>query len=96
MRFSTCSRAITDLCRIRLGTASSRTKDNARVLKILTMTEPNQAVGSVSWIDLTVPDADRIGAFYNAVAGWKMTPFDMSGYSDFCMETAEGKSVAGI
>jgi predicted enzyme related to lactoylglutathione lyase len=60
------------------------------------MIEPKQSVGTVSWIDLTVPDAERIGAFYNAVVGWKVTPFDMSGYRDFCVESTDGKTVAGI
>ena len=60
------------------------------------MSGPNQTVGTVSWIDLTVPDAERIGAFYNAVVGWKVVPVDMSGYRDFCMEGADGKTVAGI
>ena len=60
------------------------------------MNEPKQTVGSVSWIDLTVPDAERVSAFYKSVVGWKVTAFEMSGYTDFCVESADGKTVAGV
>ena len=61
------------------------------------MSNPKPAVGTVSWTDLTVPEAKRISGFYEAVVGWKPVPLDMGGYSDFCMKTpAERKTVAGI
>lgn len=41
--------------------------------------------GSVSWFDLTVPNADEVRDFYSAVAGWTAAPVDMGGYSDYCM-----------
>lgn len=53
--------------------------------------------GRIGWIDLTVPDADRIRDFYRAVVGWTASEVDMGGYSDFCVHPAEGKApVAGI
>lgn len=42
-------------------------------------------VGSIGWIDLTVPDAEGIRRFYEQVVGWKPQPVDMEGYSDYCM-----------
>jgi predicted enzyme related to lactoylglutathione lyase len=42
-------------------------------------------LGRSGWIDLTVPDADRVRAFYEKVVGWTNVPVDMGGYSDFCM-----------
>jgi hypothetical protein len=61
------------------------------------MSEPNQTIGSVSWTDLTVPNAEQVRRFYEAVVGWVSTPLDMGGYTDFCMNApANGKTVAGI
>jgi hypothetical protein len=51
--------------------------------------------GTVSWQDLTVPDADRLRDFYAAVVGWEPEPLSMGGYADFVMN-ADGGSVAGI
>ncbi|MBI5368382.1 MAG: VOC family protein [Planctomycetes bacterium] len=56
-----------------------------------------KVVGSISWTDLTVPDARGVAAFYERVAGWKVTPFDMGGYDDYCMDLpGNGRTVAGI
>ena len=55
------------------------------------------AVGSVTWTDLTVPDATAVSAFYSAVVGWKGVSLDMGGYNDFCMnEPKSGKTAAGV
>ncbi len=55
------------------------------------------AVGTIAWRDLTVPNADSIRAFYEQVVGWKSSPVDLGGYSDFEMlQPASGESVAGI
>jgi uncharacterized protein len=43
------------------------------------------AVGTVGWHDLTVPDAERVRDFYQAVLGWTASPVDMGEYSDFNM-----------
>ena len=54
-------------------------------------------IGTIGWTDLTVPDAEKVRDFYSAVAGWKSTPVEMGGYSDFNMNLpASGKTVAGI
>jgi predicted enzyme related to lactoylglutathione lyase len=54
-------------------------------------------VGSVSWMDLTVPDAVAVGEFYAAVVGWKSVGVDMGGYQDFCMmPPGKKKPAAGI
>ena len=34
--------------------------------------------------------------FYEAVAGWKASPVDMGGYSDYTMSAAGGGPVSGI
>jgi predicted enzyme related to lactoylglutathione lyase len=61
------------------------------------MSASSPPVGSISWFDLTVPDAPHLRAFYEAVVGWTSTPLDMDGYDDFCMNIpADGKTVAGI
>ncbi len=55
------------------------------------------ALGQVEWLDLTVGDASRIKSFYQTVVGWKASEVDMGSYSDFNMNSADGKqTVAGI
>lgn len=55
------------------------------------------APGSISWTDLTVPNAVAVRDFYAAVAGWAAAPVDMGGYEDFCMMRAGAEMpVAGI
>jgi predicted enzyme related to lactoylglutathione lyase len=53
-------------------------------------------VGTVGWMDLTVPDADAVRDFYQSVVGWKVEACDMGGYSDYTMTTESGKGVAGV
>lgn len=61
------------------------------------MSQPSKSVGAISWTDLTVPDADEVRAFYEAVVGWTNSPVEMSGYQDFCMnKPGDGGTVAGI
>src|SRR5262249_46347200 len=61
------------------------------------MSDAKQPIGSVSWIDLTIPEADKIRNFYSSVVGWASSPLDMGGYNDFCMNLpGDGKTVAGI
>lgn len=54
------------------------------------------AVGTITWHDLTVSDAEGVRNFYEKVVGWKSAAVDMGGYSDFNMMTPEGETVAGI
>ncbi len=57
-------------------------------------------IGSIGWIDLTVPDAPAVRDFYQAVTGWKVKEVGMedngAAYSDFAMQTESGISVAGV
>lgn len=54
-------------------------------------------VGTVGWHDLTVPDAERVRDFYQAVVGWSPSPVSMGDYSDFNMTPpGGGDPVAGI
>jgi len=58
---------------------------------------PNSNIGKISWIDLTVSDAESIKAFYQKVAGWTAEPVDMCGYNDYNMQPpGTGQPVAGI
>jgi uncharacterized protein len=50
--------------------------------------------GTIAWHDLTVPEADRVRDFYEAVAGWRPEPVDMGGYSDWLMSPAGGDTPA--
>jgi hypothetical protein len=54
-------------------------------------------IGTIGWIDLTVPDAERVRDFYRDVVGWETSPVDMGGYSDYCMNVPDSdQSVAGV
>lgn len=56
-----------------------------------------QEIGSITWFDLTVKNADAVRDFYNKVVGWTFAPVDMGGYNDYNMNSpADGKTVAGI
>jgi predicted enzyme related to lactoylglutathione lyase len=58
---------------------------------------PDTIAGMISWIDLTVANADEVKAFYQRVAGWTSQPVDMGGYDDFNMLPAGAqRPVAGI
>lgn len=62
------------------------------------MSESNKPeIGSIGWIDLTVPDASRVRDFYAAVVGWEPQPVDMGEYADFSMTApASGEAKAGV
>ncbi len=49
------------------------------------MASDQPRVGAVTWRDLTVPDAETVRDFYQAVVGWEAAPVDMDGYCDFNM-----------
>jgi predicted enzyme related to lactoylglutathione lyase len=40
--------------------------------------------GKISWVDLTIPDAEAVRTFYEAVAGWTSDPVSMG---DYCFVT---------
>ena len=52
--------------------------------------------GQVSWVDLTVKNAEQVRDFYKEVVGRNSVEVDMGGYSDYNMNLEEGKTVAGI
>lgn len=54
-------------------------------------------VGSITWTDLTVPNAEEVRDFYSKVVGWIPQPVSMGNYNDFNMTAPEsGQPVAGI
>ena len=54
-------------------------------------------VGTITWVDLTVEDAERIRDFYTQMVGWNFSPVEMDGYSDFTMEApGDGNAMGGI
>jgi uncharacterized protein len=64
-------------------------------------------VGSITWFDLTIPNADKVKDFYSKVVGWKATPVSqpkadeplaqMGDYNDFNMNSPDSeKTIAGI
>ncbi|MCC7366039.1 MAG: VOC family protein [Dehalococcoidia bacterium] len=59
------------------------------------MTQP--AFGRITWVDLTVADAEGIRDFYADVAGWTPAPMPMEGYDDFSMMLpGTEEAVAGV
>jgi len=56
-------------------------------------------VGSLSWFDLTVPNAEEVRDFYSNVIGWKSEPVPMEKgkYNDFNMIAPESDlTVTGV
>jgi len=47
--------------------------------------ETEKTIGAVTWIDLTIPDADGVRDFYKEVIGWKTMEVSMGEYNDYCM-----------
>lgn len=61
------------------------------------MSNKKPETGSITWFDLTVPNAEAVRDFYRQVVGWQPEPVDMGGYSDFNMNLPEsGTCAAGI
>ncbi len=56
-------------------------------------------IGSVSWFDLTVPNAEEVQDFYSKVIGWKSVPVPMAKgeYEDYNMKAPESDlTVTGV
>ena len=54
-------------------------------------------VGTITWTDLTVDNAEEVKNFYCEVVGWKSTPHKMEEYHDFNMIAPNsGETVTGI
>jgi predicted enzyme related to lactoylglutathione lyase len=61
------------------------------------MSNGTPEIGSMVWIDLTVPDAEGVRDFYAEVVGWTPSEVDMGGYSDYSMNTPEsGTTITGV
>lgn len=57
----------------------------------------NKSIGTISWHDLTVDNAERLKDFYEKVTGWKSQPVKMGDYDDYNMIIpSEGNPAAGI
>ncbi|MCB0602984.1 MAG: VOC family protein [Saprospiraceae bacterium] len=53
--------------------------------------------GKLEWLDLTVPNAEKVLAFYQKVIGWDNSVVNMGDYDDFCvMPHGEEMPAAGI
>ncbi len=57
---------------------------------------PKPPVGGITWVDLTVPDAETLRDFYSAVTGWVPEPVAMGEYHDYTMKAPSGAAVAGV
>jgi uncharacterized protein len=54
-------------------------------------------LGTIGWIDLTVPQASAIRDFYAGVVGWKPAECSMGDYADYTMNDPEtGQPIAGV
>ncbi len=61
------------------------------------MSDKKAEIGSITWIDLTVPNAKEVRDFYSEVVGWKSSPVSMGDYDDYNMNTPEsGNAVTGV
>jgi predicted enzyme related to lactoylglutathione lyase len=47
--------------------------------------EVDKTIGAISWMDLTVSDAEGLRDFYKNVVGWKTMDISMGEYNDYCM-----------
>lgn len=54
-------------------------------------------IGEIVWVDLTIPNADKVQEFYLSVTGWEADEFKVGDYSDYVITTPHNKqTVAGI
>lgn len=61
------------------------------------MSDARPAVGTIGWLDLTVPNAEVVRDFYCDVVGWAPGEVPMGQYSDYTMTPpGGGEAVAGV
>lgn len=60
------------------------------------MSSMKPEIGAITWVDLTVQDADTVRDFYSGVVGWKHEAVKMGTYNDYSMMVASGQPAAGI
>ena len=59
--------------------------------------EQDKTPGAITWMDLTVPNADQVRDFYKQVVGWNTMDINMGEYNDYCMASPSDNHVwAGI
>lgn len=51
-------------------------------------------IGSITWCDLTVPNAGEVKDFYAKVIGWIPNSLSMGDYDDFTMIAPESNKIA--
>lgn len=51
-------------------------------------------IGSITWFDLTVHNAEKVKDFYAKVVGWVPQGLSMGDYDDFTMSAPESNKVA--
>ena len=47
--------------------------------------EQDKTIGAITWMDITVPEADGLRDFYKNVVGWSTMDISMGDYNDYCM-----------
>jgi uncharacterized protein len=58
---------------------------------------PDRRLGTIAWVDLTVPDAPQLREFYAAVTGWVPEALSMGDYDDYVMNApVSGTATAGV
>ncbi len=55
--------------------------------------EADKTVGAITWMDLTIVDAEGVRDFYKQVVGWETTDISMGEYNDYCMSSPEDQKV---
>jgi predicted enzyme related to lactoylglutathione lyase len=57
-------------------------------------------IGSITWTDITVPNAQELKEFYENLIGWTSEGIPMkdgeNSYEDYVMKSPDGRAVAGI
>ena len=54
-------------------------------------------IGTITWFDLTVENAEEVKDFYSKVVGWKSDPVKMGDYNDYNMnKLGDNQTVTGI
>ncbi|MFH1196750.1 MAG: VOC family protein [bacterium] len=57
----------------------------------------NNIIGSIGWVDLTIPNASELREFYKNVVGWKSEGLSMGEYEDFVMiSPSDNQPKAGV
>jgi predicted enzyme related to lactoylglutathione lyase len=59
--------------------------------------EKNKRIGTIGWLDISVPDAPKLRDFYSKVVGWAAEDVSMGEYNDYSMAApGNGVATAGV